>query len=134
MNHVPHDDDWFNHPLISTHEFKSHRPCGHYIATQWVRGASTFESPEEAILPKPPTISGSVNSSTSTLPHFKEPLESHITPNHPMNDPLNHSYVLHQQPSPLNIVIVKPQCRLGEHQFIIFKSNLWYGETMHGNP
>jgi len=69
VNHVSHDDDWFHHTLIQTHELEPHPPCGHYISPQCLgKGASTFGSSREAILPKP-HASSSVKSCTIILPH-----------------------------------------------------------------
>lgn len=54
-NEFIHDEvGCFNHPLLQTHEFKPHPPCGHYISTQCIsKGASTFDSIGEEI---PPTL------------------------------------------------------------------------------
>lgn len=80
VNLVSHNDDWFHHPLLPTHEIKPHPPYGHYIVIQCLgKGVSNFESLGEAILPNPHSAFGSVVSSVIFLPHFKEPLESHIT-------------------------------------------------------
>lgn len=93
----------------------------------------TLEGPKEAILPNPPSASSSVDSSATILPHLKELLGSHITAHHHGDDPLNHSYILHQQPSPLDNVVVQPQWHLSECMFIISEATLWYGDTMYEN-
>ena len=91
------------------HAFKPHTPCGHYIDTQCLsQGAFIFESLGEAILPNPPSASSSFNSSTIIIPYSEEPLESHINSYHSRDDALNHSFILHQQPSPLDIVVGQP--------------------------
>lgn len=80
---IHNEFDWFNNPLLRTHEFKSLTPCGHYIGTQCLgKGESIFESIGESILPNPPSASASVDSSTITVPHLEEPLESPLTSNH----------------------------------------------------
>ena len=64
--------DWFNNPLLWTPEFKPHPPCGHYIDTQCLgKGASTFESQGEAIIPNPRNASSSVDYFTIILPHLE---------------------------------------------------------------
>lgn len=78
-----------------------------------------FESLGEEILPNPPSTSCSVEFNTNILPHSEESLESPITLENFGDDPLNHSYILHQHPSPFDIVVVQAPCCLGEHQFII---------------
>ena len=71
--------DWFNNPLLQTHAFKPHTPCGHYIDTQCLgKGEPIFESLGEEILHNPPSASSCVDSSTIILPHLEELLESHI--------------------------------------------------------
>ena len=116
VNHITHVYDWFHHSLHQTHEFEPHPYCGDYISAQFLtRGASTFKSPGEVILPKPYVTYSCVDPSTIILPHLEEPLESHVTPNHHGDDPLNHPSVLHQHPSPLYIIVVQPPCHLGEH-------------------
>lgn len=86
----------------------------------WVRGPLVFQSLGEAILPNPPSASDSVDSSTIILLHLEEPLKSHVTPDHSLDDPLIHLSILPQKTSPLDIFVIHPPYFLSEHQFIIF--------------
>ena len=106
--------DFIYHPLHRNHTFEPHTPCGHYIDTLcFGKGAPIFEIPGEAILHNSPSASGSINSSIIILPHLVEPLESHITSYHSRDDIPCHSFLLHQQPNPLDIVINQPMGFLG---------------------
>ena len=126
--------DFMYPPLHQTHAFKPHTPCGHYIDTQYLgNGAPIFERPGEKILHNSPSVSGRVFSSNLILPHLEEPLESHITSDHSRDDTPHHSFILHQQPSPLDIVVDQLVSFLGEHKFIISKSTLWDSDTMYAN-
>ena len=98
-----------------------------------IKGASIFETQGEAILPNPPSASGSVDSSIIILPHLEESLKSHITSDLSREDPPNHSFILPQQTSPFDIVVVQPPCFLGEHEFIISEVSLWFSDTMYVN-
>ena len=132
---IPSKVDWLYNPLLRAYAFEPHTPCGHYIDTQCLgKGAPIFESLGEAILHNSPSASGCVDSSTIILPYFEEPLESHITSDHSRDDTPNHSTILHQQPSPLDIVVDQPVGLLSEHQFVISKSSLWVSDTMYANP
>ena len=87
------------------------------------KGAPTFERPKEAILHNSPSVSSRVEFSTIILPHLEEPLESHITSDHSRADTPYRSFIVHQQPSLLDIVVDQPIGFLREHQFIISKSS-----------
>jgi len=73
-------------------------------------GASTFESPGEAIIPNRPSVSSSVDSSTIILPCLEEPLESHITSDHSWGDLFTHPSILPQKHILLDIIVVQPPC------------------------
>ena len=79
------------------------------------KGAPIFERLGEAILHNFPSVSSHVDSSTLILPHLEEPLESHITSDHSRDDTPHRSFILHQQPSPLDIVVDQHVAFLGEH-------------------
>ena len=79
------------------------------------KGAPIFERPGEAILHNSPSVSGRVDSSIGILPHIEEPLKSHITSDHSRDDTPYHSFILHQQPSPLDIVVDQLVSFLGGH-------------------
>ena len=126
--------DFIYPPLHRTHAFEPHTPCGHYIETQCLgKGAPIFESPGEAILHNSPSVSGPVDFSTIIIPHLAEPLESHITLDDSRDDTPYCSFILHQQPSPLDIVVDQPMGFLGEHQFIISKSYLLDSDARYAN-
>ena len=98
------------------------------------KGAPIFEIPGEEILQKSASVSGHVDFSTIILPHFEEPLESHITLDHSRDDTPYRSLIFPQQPNLLDIVVDQPMDFLGEHQFIISKSSLWDSDTKYANP
>ena len=107
--------DFIYPPLHQNHALKQHTPCFHYIETQFFgKGAPIFESPGEAILHNSPSASSCVDSSPIILPCLEEPLESHITSDHSRDDTPHHSFILHQQPSPFDIVVDQPVGFLGE--------------------
>lgn len=85
------------------------------------------------ILPNPPNAFINFDSSTTIHAYPKEFLESHITLDHPRDNPLDYSCILHQKLNPLDIVVVQPQSHLGDHMFIISKGTLFYGDTMYEN-
>ena len=106
--------NWFNNPLLRTHAFEPHTPCGHYIDTQCLgKGAPIFENPGEEILHNSPSVPGRVISSTIILLHLEEPLESHITSDHSRDDTPHHSFIFHQQASLIDIVVDQPIGFLG---------------------
>ena len=117
-------------PMHSNH---IHLVASTFTPNVWVRG-HPYLSPGEAILHNSPSASGCVDSSTIILPCLEEPLKSHITSDHSRDDPITHSFTLHQQPSPLDIVVHQLVCFLGEHEFNISKSTLWGSDTMYANP
>ena len=98
--------DFIYPPLHWSHAFKPHTPCGHYIDTQCLgKGTPIFESPGEAIIHNSPSVSGRADFSMIILPQLEEPLESHITSDHSTDDTPYRSFILHQQPSLLDIVV-----------------------------
>ena len=127
--------DFIYSPLHWPHAFKPHTPCGHYFETQCLgKGAPIFERPREAILHKSPSVSSHVDFRTIILPHLDEPLESHITSDHSWDDIPYCSFILHQQPSLLDIFVDQPIAFIREHQFIISKSSFWDSDTRYANP
>ena len=98
------------------------------------KGELIFANPGEEIIHNSPSVSGRVSFSTIIILHLEETLESHITSDHSRNDTLDHSFILHQQPSLLGIVVDQPIGFLGENQFIISKSSLWDSDTRYANP
>ena len=134
MDEIP-TPDFIYPPLHRTHAFEPHAPCGHYIETQYLgKGVPIFERPGEEILQNSPSVSGPVDFNTIILPHFEEPLESHITSDHSRDDTPYRSLIFHQQPNLLDIVVDQPMGFLREHQFIISKSSLWDSDTRYANP
>ena len=108
--------DFLYSPLHRNHAFEPHTPCDHYIATQCLgKGAPIFERLGEVILYHSPSVSGHVDSNTIILPHLEEPLESHTTSNHSQDDTPYRSFILHLQPSLLDIVVDQPIGFLREH-------------------
>ena len=88
----------------------------------------------EEILHNSSSVSIHADFSTIILPPLEEPLESHITLDHSRNDTPYRSFILHQQPSLLDIVVDQPMVFLGEHEFIISKSSLPDSDTRYANP
>ena len=133
MEEIPTPDVLYS-PSHRTQAFTPHPPCGHYIETQCLgKGAPTFERPREEILHNSPSVSGHADFSTIILPHLEEPLESHITSDHSRDDTPYRSFILHQQPSLLGIVVERPIGFLREHQFIISKTSFWDSDTRYAN-